>query len=60
MALLDPPTRSYRPSRRDFLRLGGLGGLGAAGLALAASAGGSMRSSSMLSRWPPSASPCWC
>jgi ABC-type nitrate/sulfonate/bicarbonate transport system substrate-binding protein len=33
MALLDPPTRSYRPSRRDFLRLGGLG---AAGLALAA------------------------
>ena len=25
MALLDPSIRSYRPSRRDFLRLGGLG-----------------------------------
>jgi ABC-type nitrate/sulfonate/bicarbonate transport system substrate-binding protein len=37
MALLDPPTRSYLPSRRDFLRLGGLG---AAGLALAACGGG--------------------
>lgn len=38
MALLGPPIRSYRPSRRDFLRLGGLG---AAGLALAACGGGS-------------------
>jgi ABC-type nitrate/sulfonate/bicarbonate transport system substrate-binding protein len=38
MALLDPPTLFYRPSRRDFLRLGGLG---AAGLALAACGGGS-------------------
>ena len=38
MALSEPPARSLRPSRRDFLRLGGLG---AAGLALAACGGGS-------------------
>ena len=38
MALLDSPSSTYRPSRRDFLRLGGLG---AAGLALAACGGGS-------------------
>jgi hypothetical protein len=38
MALLDSPSSTSRPSRRDFLRLGGLG---AAGLALAACGGGS-------------------
>ncbi|HEY0811916.1 MAG TPA: ABC transporter substrate-binding protein [Pseudonocardia sp.] len=38
MALLDQPTSSYRPSRRDLLRLGGLG---AASLALAACGNGS-------------------
>jgi len=38
MALLDSPSSTSRPSRRDFLRLGGLG---AAGIALAACGGGS-------------------
>jgi ABC-type nitrate/sulfonate/bicarbonate transport system substrate-binding protein len=38
MALLDSPTSTAHPSRRDFLRLGGLG---VAGLALAACGGGS-------------------
>ena len=38
MALLDSPSSTSRPSRRDFLRLGGLG---AAGLALVACGGGS-------------------
>ena len=38
MALLDSPSSTSRPSRRDFLRLGGLG---VAGLALAACGGGS-------------------
>jgi ABC-type nitrate/sulfonate/bicarbonate transport system substrate-binding protein len=43
MALSDPPAHTRRPSRRDFLRLGGLG---AAGLALAACGGGSSGGSS--------------
>jgi ABC-type nitrate/sulfonate/bicarbonate transport system substrate-binding protein len=38
MALLDSPSSTSRPSRRDFLRLGGLG---VAGLALVACGGGS-------------------
>jgi ABC-type nitrate/sulfonate/bicarbonate transport system substrate-binding protein len=48
MALSEPPARSLRPSRRDFLRLGGLG---AAGLALAACGGGSSGGT------PPAAAP---
>jgi ABC-type nitrate/sulfonate/bicarbonate transport system substrate-binding protein len=43
MALFEPPARSPRPSRRDFLRLGGLG---AVGLAVSACGGGSSGSSS--------------
>ena len=43
MALSDPPAHPRRPSRRDFLRLGGLG---AAGLALVACGGGSSGGSS--------------